>query len=118
MKKGFTLVELISVIALLALISGAAAVSYVKIKNKQKRDACIAFKKNLENVAIETIQDLNKCQWYASDVKIREMVEYGNLKEEDLINPATEEKIPLTSYFEFGCDNNGNIKISRSPIDC
>ena len=116
MKKGFTLVELISVIALLALISGAAAVSYVKIKNKQKKDACIAFKKQVENVAIDAAQQLNKCHHGGISITFDELVFYGFMKEEDLVNPMTGEKIPLDNYITIRCPN-GNI-VATYNLNC
>lgn len=108
MKKGFTLVELISVIALIAVITGVASVSYVTIKNKQKKDACIAFKKQLLNAAIETGQELNKCRWTDVYVSMQEIVDYGYFKEEDLIDPMTGNNIPLDKKIYLRC-NNGNI---------
>ena len=113
MKKGFTLVELISVIALLAVITGVASVSYVSIKNKQKKDACIAFKKQLENAVIETAQELSRCHYSNSlnhYVSIQQIVDYGYIKEEDLIDPMTGNKVPLNKRLHFIC-NNGNITI-------
>ena len=59
MKKGFTLIELLAVVVILGIISTVTAVSYTTINNRHKYQSCLSLKGQLENSAIEYVQDNN-----------------------------------------------------------
>ena len=57
MKKGFTLIEVIAVIFILGILSSIAGVTYTTISNNHKKKSCENLKMQIENAAIEYVQD-------------------------------------------------------------
>ena len=57
MNKGFTLVELLAVMVILAIIGGIAVVSYTSVMEKSKEDYYTNFKDNLTLGAVDYFED-------------------------------------------------------------
>lgn len=83
-KKGFTLVEVLSVIVIISLIAGIGAFSYSKVLEDSKIRECKQKILFIEKQAIKYVSDNN-----ADIVTLNDLVENGYLEEDDLINPKT-----------------------------
>ncbi len=67
MKKGFTLVELLSVITIISIIAIAAGVSYTKINKEHKKNVCKSLENQLKTSAVEYCQDNSASYYKASE---------------------------------------------------
>lgn len=113
MKKGFTLVELLAVIAVLGIISSIAVVSYSKVIKDNKVRECKRKVAYIEQKAIEYANENNLLvneEVYTIEINTEEenkdksFFNYKELTDEDFQNPISE------SLF------SGKIKIIQSSI--
>lgn len=113
MKKGFTLVELLAVIAVLGIISSIAVVSYSKVIKDNKVRECKRKVAYIEQKAIEYANENNLLvneEVYTIEINTEEenkdksFFNYKELTDEDFQNPISE------SLF------SGEIKIIQSSI--
>lgn len=113
MKKGFTLVELLAVIAVLGIISSIAVVSYSKVIKDNKVRECKRKVAYIEQKAIEYANENNLLvnkEVYTIEIntdeenKDKSFFNYKELTEEDFQNPINE------SLF------SGEIKITQNSI--
>lgn len=113
MKKGFTLVELLAVIAVLGIISSIAVVSYSKVIKDNKVRECKRKVSYIEQKAIEYANENNLLvnkEVYTIEIntdeknKDKSFFNYKELTEEDFQNPISE------SLF------SGEIKITQNSI--
>ena len=98
-KKGFTLVELLSVISILAVISVMASAGVMKLYNNSKENMYCAKIKMIETeaeeYAIKYERELNESDnlyngYKSLTIKINDLVENGNIeanKDNNIINP-------------------------------
>lgn len=113
MKKGFTLVELLAVIAVLGIISFIAVVSYSKVIKDNKVRECKRKVAYIEQKAIEYANENNLLvnkEVYTIEINTNEdnkdksFFNYKELTEEDFQNPISE------SLF------SGKIEIKQNSI--
>lgn len=113
MKKGFTLVELLAVIAVLGIISSIAVVSYSKVIKDNKVRECKRKVAYIEQKAIEYANENNLLvnkEVYTIEIntdeenKDKSFFNYKELTDEDFQNPISE------SLF------SGEIKIIQNSI--
>lgn len=113
MKKGFTLVELLAVIAVLGIISSIAVVSYSKVIKDNKVRECKRKVAYIEQKAIEYANENNLLvnkEVYTIEINTNEdnkdksFFNYKELTEEDFQNPISE------SLF------SGKIEIKQNSI--
>lgn len=102
-KKGFTLIETIMVIAILALLMLILVPNVITLINKNNIKSCQNLEASIKNAAKVYITN-NKYQLgfscdTAKEIAIQTLVDAGDLKLSDnkLVNPASGENIPLNS---------------------
>lgn len=89
-NKGFTLIELIITIALIAVISVAVGVSLNGLLSRQKDKEIAEYKKEIEAAAC-TYAEINDIT-SNSNIKIKELIKSGLLSKE-LTNPNSNESV-------------------------
>lgn len=116
-KKGFTLIETIMVIAILALLMLILVPNVISLINKNNIKSCQNLEASIKNAAKVYVAN-NKYQLEFNcpdnnstskiNVKLQSLVNSGNLKVEgELTNPVTEGTIDLNSVVEvtYNCKN-------------
>ncbi|MED9979146.1 MAG: prepilin-type N-terminal cleavage/methylation domain-containing protein [Bacilli bacterium] len=116
-KKGFTLIETIMVIAILALLMLILVPNVISLINKNNIKSCQNLEASIKNAAKVYVAN-NKYQLGFNcpdnnstskiNVKLQSLVNSGNLKVEgELTNPVTEGTIDLNSVVEvtYNCKN-------------
>lgn len=116
-KKGFTLIETIMVIAILALLMLILVPNVISLINKNNIKSCQNLEASIKNAAKVYVAN-NKYQLAFNcpdnnstskiNVKLQSLVNSGNLKVEgELTNPVTEGTIDLNSVVEvtYNCKN-------------
>ena len=126
MKKGFTLVELLAVIAILATILGmiVISVSYYsgKRKNKDYNNIKEIIEKNTEqliktNTNYSTKVD-NKLQTQGAACKITyDVLVNNNLMTDDTKNPVTGKNIDSRSYIKVSIDSSYDYSFEFVYVD-
>lgn len=104
MKKGFTLIEIIVTIGLIALIGTVIVSNLSATYTKQREEQYQNFKRVLENAACVYI-DLDVASSIRSTcrsngsctISVSTILQEGLIEDDDLINPKTEEAIPGTT---------------------
>lgn len=99
-KKGFTLIETIMVIAILALLMLILVPNVITLINKNNIKSCQNLEASIKNAAKVYVAN-NKYQLgfscdTAKEIAIQTLVDAGDLKLSDnkLVNPASGENIP------------------------
>lgn len=89
-KKGFTLVELIITIGLMALIGIVIATNMAGLFSKQNEEEYESFKKKLQDSACMYVELYNKnsCRTYGCTITIDQLIEKGYI-EDNLKDPGT-----------------------------
>ena len=108
MKKGFTLIELIITIGLIALVGTVIVSNLSSTYTKQQEQQYENFKNTLENAACTYINlnvgasIKNTCRSTGScNVTAKMLLEEGLVTEEDLKNPKTQTAIPNTTNIQI-----------------
>lgn len=120
-KKGFTLIELVMVIALLAIMALILVPNVLVLIDKNNEKSCNSLKDNIISSAKLYVSE-NKyqigfdCSNIPKEVKISELLGYGNLTG-DVINPVTKEDLQEEIVkITYDCDKkNFNYDFA---IDC
>ena len=89
-KKGFTLIETLVVIALLAGLSVTIGLSFSNMMDKQRENEKIDYEKTIEDAACMYAEKNNINGEYG--VKVKTLIEEGLLNK-NLINPKTKESV-------------------------
>ena len=97
-NKGFTLIELIVTILLVAMISSIAFVSINKSIQKSKQKECLNIKTSIRSAADLYFSD-NRYNSVANTVTAQELKEQGylNIKESYITNPTNKQEVQLSS---------------------
>lgn len=102
-KKGFTLIETIMVIAILALLMLILVPNVISLINKNNIKSCQNLEASIKNAAKVYVAN-NKYQLgfscdTAKEIAIQTLVDSGDLKLTDnkLVNPVSGKDIPLNS---------------------
>ncbi len=116
MKKGFTLVELIATIAIMALIGLVISTNMLGMFSKEEDRDLESFKERIEEAACMYAElDENKHSLCESGctISINELINKGYI-EENLKDPSTGEKIKdNTSKYNVTLSWSNNEKICR-----
>jgi len=109
-KKGFTLMELLAIVALLGLIALAATIGIINMSNNQKQKDYQDIVKTIIS-ASRTYVGLNKnnskndlIDTNSIEIPLSSLIE-SNLLKSDLIDPRTDEKI----------SHNNKVKVEYNP---
>ena len=100
-KKGFTLIEVIMVIAIIAILSLILIPNVTVLIDKNKKKSCEKMIDNIESAAKMYVNQ-NKyelgfdCSGTAKEITLKTLVDAGYLGGE-LVNPINKEKISLES---------------------
>ena len=109
-RKGFTLIELIATIALLAIIVMIAVPIVNGVIQKNKRDNCQILRNNIIRAAELYVSD-NKydLSWSANQITIHKS-QYGEYLNSSIKNPCTNEEYSEDIIVTFK-KNSGNIEL-------
>ena len=132
-RKGFTLVEVLVVIAIVAILLLVLVPNVFIMINKNNEKSCNNLVKNIESAAKIYVNnnkyDLNFTCGGTIEIKFQTLVDSGDLKLEDddkLTNPANNTEIELdnTVSVTYNCDTNeflyavNGINCTDSADDC
>lgn len=109
-KKGFTLVELLVVIALMLTILGIAIVSFINVSNNKKEEAWKQVKKQIEAGALEYF-NANEYLFEGLSSESFGNITVGKLVAENYLNKVTDPRdgkaVDECSYVKVTRGNNG-----------
>ncbi len=122
-KKGFTLIEVIMVIAIIAILSLILIPNVMILIDKNKKRTCEKMIDNIESAAKMYVNQ-NKyelgfdCSGTPKGIKLKTLVDAGYLGGE-LVNPINKEKISLESEVSvtYNCKVKG-FKYKANNINC
>lgn len=119
MKKGFTLVEMLSVIVILAVIT---LIAFPAIDNTLKESREKAYQQNIENIEkVAVTYSVTNDLGYNSEYQIlslQTLKNAGLLKDEDIVNPTNDSVmtgcvlyrwITVSNQYEFKYSENCTI---------
>lgn len=101
-NKGFTLIELIVTITLLAIISITVGVSVSNMLANQKEKKAENMKEEIENAACVYVETVNDS---LTEISLKTLIEEG-LIDKDLVNPITKKQLDTTSTVKIKIENN------------
>ena len=104
-KKGFTLVELLAVIVILAIIGGIAAISYNAIMENTKTKSYINYEQSMKSSAMLYIMDYG----YKNKITLNELISSNKIDE--FSNPNSDNKC-LSSYVSITKNNNDSSDLT------
>lgn len=109
-NKGFTLIELIITITLIAIISVTVGVSVSNMLSNQKEKDAEDMKATIENAACVYVEVENEGTTCPDDpskncVSLDELIKSG-LLDNDLNNPLTNEDLDINSMVKISWENN------------
>ena len=131
-KKGFTLIETVMVIAILALLMLILVPNVISLINKNNIKSCQNLEASIKNAAKVYVTN-NKYQLgfncntseKTSTVKIsiQSLIDSGDLKLTDnkLVNPVSDKNIPLSSIIKvtYDCTTKGfSYKFDFNELNC
>ncbi len=110
-KKGFTLIEVIMVIAIIAILSIILTPNVMVFINKNNKKSCEKMISNIESAAKMYVNQ-NKyelgfdCSGKAKEITLKTLVDTGYLTK-NITNPINKEEISLdnTVSVTYNCDN-------------
>lgn len=122
-KKGFTLIEVIMVIAIIAILSIILAPNVMSLIKKNNEKSCEKMIGNIESAAKMYVNQ-NKyelgfdCSGTAKEIKLKTLVDTGYLAG-DITNPINKEEISLdnTVSVTYDCKVKG-FKYTVNNINC
>ena len=110
-RKGFTMIELLMVIVIIAIITAIMIPNIIVIINKNNEKNIEAIKNNIVSAAKAYVSD-NKydmgfsCRHHHEDVTLKQLKDGGYIS--NVINPNTHEEYDLEQNYveiQFDCDN-------------
>ena len=110
-RKGFTMIELLMVIVIIAILSAILIPNIIVIMNKNNEKNIEALEKNIISAAKTYVND-NKydmgfsCTHHQEDITLKELKDKGYIS--NIINPNTHEEYDLERNYveiQFDCDN-------------
>lgn len=114
-RKGFTLVEVIMVIVILALLVVVLAPNVFVLLNKSNEKSCDNLKNNIESAAKIYVTNNKYNLGFSCDseknITLQTLIESGDLKTESsgkIINPVTKDEINFattTVVVKYNCNN-------------
>ena len=119
-KKGFTLMELLIVIAIVAVVGVASAISFNSVNEDAAKEELINKYMEIQRSA-NLYLDLNnsELEWFMqnhySDIKLTDLRQ-GNYITSDLTNPVTKEDISEKYYVRL-CVNEDDDYVESCIID-
>lgn len=127
-KKGFTLIEILCVIAILAVITTIASASIVNLSNKSKDNLYCAKIKMIESAAKSYATsyeyELNQSSTYYEGYKslvimIDDLVKSGNLspdKDDTVLNPKTNDAMNDLQIILYLKNNQVYVEVEGNNI--
>lgn len=120
-RNGFTLIEIIVVIALMVSLLAIAIISYINISNNKKEEAWLLVKKQIEDAAKEYFIS-NEYLFEGLDDGSIGTISVGKLVEEDylskVVNPKTNKTISYCALVKVLKEENGyNSSFDENTID-
>jgi prepilin-type N-terminal cleavage/methylation domain-containing protein len=110
-KKGFTLVEILAALLVLAILSGIAAISYTAIVRRAKTRSFEAYEKTMRAQAMEVLVESVTDNTRASLVPKNHghvVLNLRDLKIKDFINPVNKDDLCPSSYVYVKRDDVDN----------
>lgn len=101
-NKGFTLIELIVTITLLAIISITIGVSVSNMLANQKEKEAENMKETIEKAACVYVDTVNES---LTEVSLKTLIDEG-LIDKDLVNPITKESLDINSKVNINIVDN------------
>ncbi len=99
-RSGFTLIEVILVIAIVAIVTLILAPSVLVLVGENNKRSCENLKKSIETAAKMYVTNNKYSLGFECDspnntknIKFRTLIESGDLRDTKLINPVTDEEI-------------------------
>ena len=125
MKKGFTLVEILAVIALLSIIIVLAVPSITKLREDSLETEANNQKNQIESIGVLYSYDMKYHNCY---IKLQTLIDAGYLKTNeanDIINPKTKESLKNDVVVITSSSNNKNSgslikfnELNSESIEC
>ena len=123
-KKGFTLIETIMVIAILALLMLILVPNVISLINKNNIKSCQNLEASIKNAAKVYVAN-NKYQLGFScgtekEIKIQDLIDSGDLKlqNNELVNPKNNEAIQPNEIVEVTYDCNKKTFTYDFTLNC
>ncbi len=108
-KKGFTLVELLTTIAIISLVMGIAVVSYTAIVNSSKMRVFKTYESTMHAEAIslmlEAVSDPSKSNYYPTSSTPKKLY-FSDLEIEPIKNPINPSDTCPNSYVKVAKDTS------------
>ncbi len=127
-KKGFTLVELLSVIVILALISVIATTGIITLSNKSKENMYCAKLEMISSVArdyaVKYEYELNNSKelfngYKSIKIKINDLIDAGKLetdKDNKVLNPIDDSNLNDKEIILYLKNNSINVYIDSNNV--
>lgn len=122
-NKGFTLVELLGTVVILAVLVGISSYSIIKVLNNTKEknyELLVEEIKKASEIYYQECYYGNSCS-YTEEIKLKDLVNNGYLSSNDkdniLIDPITKENISECSIIVKYNEDKGKIVVTSNEED-
>lgn len=125
-RKGFTLIEIILAVVILAILMLILVPNVFVILDKNNKKSCNSLKSNIESAAkmyvINNKYDLGFSCGISKDITLQTLVDSGDLKLDstgNITNPIDDSIVPLTTTVTVTYDcNSKDFVYVVNDIDC